>query len=125
MKLTEIEKAIYERELEVLNRELRNGVEIIHKALAKYANGGGYSGNCIRVDDEKTAAAEFDKFVNNLRLGSVSYYDKYSLSVVAPNIAQAPEFLRKAILDYAIKDFMEIVNQIDEIRHIAENAANQ
>ena len=120
MKLTAIEQAIYDRELAVLNHELRTGIEIIQKALAKYANGGGCS-----VEDENVAAAEFDEYVNNLKLGKVSYYAGYSLNVSTPSIPHAPEFLRKAVLDYAIKDFMARVDQIDEIRQIAENAHNQ
>lgn len=124
MNLTKLEQAIYNRELSILVKELQRGIEIIDKALAKYANGGGRSGRLVTIQDHKNDAVDFDKWVNNLRIGQTTYYGGYALYPAKPEIADAPEFLRRAILDTAINEFMATVNSIDEIHHIAETSHN-
>ena len=124
MDLSKLEQAIYDREVAALQKEMQRGIEIIDKALAKYANGGGTRGKLIRVDNEKTAAAEFDEWINSMRLGRTTYYGD-SIYPSAPAIKKAPEFIRRAILDTAIKEFMETVESVDEIRQIANTALNE
>ena len=125
MNLSKLEQTLFDKELAVLNAELRKGLEIIDKALAKYCPGGDTDHAKIYTPTETGAVADFNDWVNFHRIGVLSYYAGYYITIQAPDVRKAPESVRKAVLDYAVAEFMAKIETIDEVRSIAESAAYQ
>lgn len=122
MNLSKLEEALYKREIAELQKELRRGIEIISAALSRYCPGESPNHARIPIANPKEQADEFDKWMNSLRLSSVTYYAGYNLYPTPPNVEAAPEVVRRAVLNYAVKSFIDQYESIDEIRSMAEQA---
>lgn len=130
--LSTLEKAVYERELKSLQAEIGRGIEIIRTALAKYSNCQIYEPYggppTPAISAENSDAEAFNQWVNNLPIARLSYLSDTAITATDPDINKAPEFLRKAILAVAIREFIAQVDSVEEVRNIAEqanHAANQ
>ena len=111
--LSKLEKAIYERELKSLTAEISKGIEIIRNAFKPYNNASSYGPEgTISVDSEKNIR-NFNEWL--LSVGGSYYYGGYHLSINQQNVANAPEFIKLAILDVAVKKFLSQVEFVEEI----------
>lgn len=122
MELTQIEKALYDKEAAILQAEIQRGAEIIRNAVMRYSNETtsyyGISKPSMRVTQEEVK--ELNQWI--YKMGGSYYYGGDHLSLNSPVVSAAPEFIRKKVLSVAVTEFMAKFETIDEIRHIAEHA---
>lgn len=110
-KLSKIEQLLLDKEIEKFNKEFLRGMEIIQKALEVY--GGTMKINTSAYKITTTEFQEFKDYCGKLNLVATRYYGGDYLVFLKQ--IHPPEFLKKIMLAKIIPDFLEQVEQIQEI----------
>lgn len=125
MELTQIEKALYDKEAAILQAEIARGTEIIRNAVLRYGNtttsyyGKSSSAMSVTEDEIKQLNQWF------YSIGGQFYYSGKKLAINSPSVKEAPEFIRTKVLGVAVDEFMTHIGQIEAIKQLAEFTANQ
>ena len=119
MKHTNIEAAVFEKELESISIRIGNHVAAIREILGEYL-----TESKIPLDNPKRAE-EVNHWLNNTPLVSTGYYAGYFAHASQPTRQSIPEVLKDAIKAKALSDFMAKVESISEIQQAAEQALYQ
>jgi hypothetical protein len=127
--LSKLESVIYERELKELSMKLAKGVELIREALKPYHNSSisNYHVTETTISVPRGGPDQFNEWLNSLPMSSSHYFGGDHLSVSAPSVKSAPEFIQKAVLGVAVAKFLAQVAQVEEIAgqvQILERQAN-
>jgi hypothetical protein len=101
-------------------------MEIIGKAFKKYGlTAEKNDGRAIIVTPDELK--EFHEYVNHLKVVTSYYYGGtwFTPSYPTINSDNPPAFVKKVLAKHAVMNFMDRVEQIEEVRNIAEQALNQ
>ena len=117
MDTNQLEKQLVDREIKFLNGEIVKGIQIISDAFKKYGVHDENS-NYYGVDVTPEDLDQFHEYVNNIKIASRFYYSGYHFKLDYPTINEnnPPKFLKNVLAKYAVREFIEKVNEIDDIR---------
>jgi hypothetical protein len=121
-KLSAIETVLFEREVALLNKEIIRAQTILFEAFRKYSFE--HDG---KISINKERLQELREFIFKLRVVDSYYYAGTWLAAAGEEIskdpAQVPTFLRELILKKVTVDFLAKVDSVEEVRALAEDAA--
>lgn len=121
----QLEEILLKKEIDSLNAEITKGMVIIRAAFEKYGLSSQIQGCGTKVTDEDLN--QFHEYVNNIKIAGAYYFSGYNFKPVYPTITESnpPDFLKKVLAKYAVMEFMTKVEQVEEVRYLAEQALNQ
>lgn len=126
--LSKLEQAIYHRELRKVSAQIADAYKLIQEALRPYHNktvhsGYGTSSTSFSTDRESGDAKELNEWLS--KVAGNGYYSGSTVYVSGASLDRAPEFLRQAILDVAIKNFCAQVDSVEEISNAVQHLEHQ
>ena len=109
MEVSKIEAKLLKDEIAVFEAEVRKGLEIIRNSFVKYAN------NPVK---KTSISGDFDKELNeyfaSFPIARSSYYGG-DYTYITNEVPKLPEKMKQSILDYAVKDFFEKLENIQDV----------
>ena len=127
--ISKLELILLEREIPILQAEIKRGMSIVFAAFDKYRPSNPNGDNSIRTTPDEVK--ELNAFIRKISPLGLSYYSGYHLREGnAGHEMQCnnslPDCLRNLILDHVVPEFVNRMNAIQseasEIRDIAEQA---
>ena len=114
--LSPLEKALYQRELNQIIDKIRKPIEELREILTKELSG------TDRLDIEIKDLEEITQWVHQLPTLGTGYYAGYYLTVATPQENVIPAAVSRAIVRNAVAKHLALVDELDEVRNIAEQA---
>ncbi len=114
--LSPLEKALYQRELNQIIDKIRKPIAELREILTKELSG------TDRLDLNSGDLQEIETWIQQLPALGQGYYGGYYLTVPFPHEKGLPSAVNRAIVRNAVAKHLALMDELDEVRNIAEQA---